>query len=80
MKPGRDFAEVLSAVLAEVPEERTGLRAEIERLKLAAPYVAPECAGHNWRALARALHENLNVPPKHPWEERIRIIMLGGKP
>lgn len=73
----RDPADVIDAVLAHVPAERTALRAELEQIARDSAYLAPEAKRAAWVALMKCLQASCSLPPAAPWEVAIARIVAG---
>ncbi len=74
----RDPTVVIDSMLVHIPESRSVLRAELKRIRSNACYVAPECMGRIWDAMATSLEAFLSNPPKLDWELKVAEIMRGG--
>lgn len=73
----RDIGKVIDAVLGHVPEERTELRARLQRIKSEAGYLPPEYMYPAWHKLMSVLVASLHNPPTLDWEKRISDIVEG---
>jgi hypothetical protein len=76
----RDPVEVIAAVLKQVPQELTNLRAEIERLAENSAYFPPEYKWPIWVKLRNLLNVVLSWPPSTEWEKEIYRIVVQKEP
>jgi hypothetical protein len=80
MATERDPAEVIQAILAEIPpNEYNLLRGELGSILKDTHYAAPEAMNYIWRRIADALTRNLphNVVNAPAWVKRIVNIVQG---
>jgi hypothetical protein len=67
-------AEVIDAILTHIPPEITILHAQLKRIRSNSLFIAPECWGRSWGAIADQLQQFLSNPPKYDWEKRVANI------
>lgn len=72
----RDIAEVIDAMVKEVPPEEAALVAALERVKFSAGFKAPELMRDCWVDLVDTLEEQVGVPDV-PWKHKLAAIMAG---
>jgi hypothetical protein len=77
--PPRDFQDVISRVILQVPHEdrQLALRGCLRKLRNDAAYTAPEDMQRRWAELGMLLNTNLPWPPKEDWQTRISSIVRG---
>jgi hypothetical protein len=79
----RDIAKVIDAMLQHVPQDRSQLRRNLQRLKMAVAFTAPESIGQRWHELQYVFNnavfgaEEWNRDKAPEWAEQAGRILAG---
>ena len=73
----RDPTQVIDAILEQLTEGYTALRAALTRIRTNACFVAPESMGRIWAQMGQELELALPAQPETDWQWRIVDIVQG---